>query len=269
MRQLTMEFRPVRFYLGSHQPQWLGRTDTPLFVSDARLRERKALPRACSGWALDSGAFSQLHAQGEWPAGSARAYAERIRRYADEIGSLEWAAPQDWMCEPFMVERTGLSIAEHQARTVGNYAELASMALPVVPVIQGYHATEYLDCIERYARTGIDLNAAPLVGVGTICRRQGMREAQDVLRAIRMRLPSPRLHCFGVKIAGLHLLAPYIDSADSMAWSYHARRRPAMPGHTHKNCANCLDFAEAWYKRLPVSLAGAQSVGVRRSAGAA
>jgi hypothetical protein len=27
----------------------------------------------------------------------------------------------DWMCEPFMLAKTGLSVREHQQRTVTNY----------------------------------------------------------------------------------------------------------------------------------------------------
>jgi hypothetical protein len=36
-----------------------------------------------------------------------------------------------------------------------------------------------------------------------------------------------------------------------MAWSYRARRSPALPGCTgHRNCANCLRYALAWRARL-------------------
>ncbi len=34
-------------------------------------------------------------------------------RYRDEIGCLLWAAPQDWMCEPWITAKTGLTVAEH------------------------------------------------------------------------------------------------------------------------------------------------------------
>ena len=56
-----------------------------------------------------------------------------------------------------------------------------------------------------------------------------------------------RLHGFGVKTGGLHLYGHLLLSADSMAWSYAARRAPALPGCTgHKNCANCLTYATRW-----------------------
>jgi len=39
-------------------------------------------------------------------------------------------------------------------------------------------------------------------------------------------------------------------SADSMAWSLQARLLPPTPGHTHKSCANCLEFALDWRSDL-------------------
>lgn len=240
----------MQFYLGSHQPQWLSRTSLPLFVSEARLRERKTLPRAQSAWALDSGGFSQLFLHAHWPEGSERVYVEHVRRYRDEIGRLEWAAPQDWMCEPFMVQKTGLSISEHQQRTVQNYLTLRSLddSLPFIPVLQGYVRDDYLHCIDLYHNAGIRLEGR--VGVGTVCRRQGTRESEDIVRSVHAVIPAAALHVFGAKIRGLTRYADALGSADSMAWSYHARRRPAMPGHPHQNCANCLPFAQNWYHQV-------------------
>ena len=43
-----------------------------------------------------------------------------VRLYRDEVGGLQCAAPQDWMCEPQIVAKTGLSVREHQQRTVEN-----------------------------------------------------------------------------------------------------------------------------------------------------
>lgn len=240
----------MQFYLGAHQPQWLSRTYLPLFVSDARLRGRKTLPRAQAPWALDSGGFSQLFLHTSWPDGAERVYVEHVRRYRDEIGQLEWAAPQDWMCEPFMLAKTGLDLSEHQRRTVVNYLILRSLdsSLPFIPVLQGYERDDYLRCIDLYAQHGVSLSGR--VGIGTICRRQGTREAGAIVRAVHAAIPAAALHVFGAKITGLAQYADALGSADSMAWSYHARRRPPMQGHSHKSCANCLPFAASWYEHV-------------------
>ncbi len=36
---------------------------------------------------------------------------------------LDWA-PMDWMCEPAMLARTGLTVEDHQRRTSANFLEL-------------------------------------------------------------------------------------------------------------------------------------------------
>ena len=135
----------MTFYLGAHHPHWLERAPFPLFVSHRRLAARRRRPRATTGWALDSGGFTELRLHGGWSTTPAE-YVAAVRRYCDEIGSLERAAPMDWMCEPFMITKTGLSIAAHQVRTVANYLELRSLApdLPFVPVLQGWERDDYL-----------------------------------------------------------------------------------------------------------------------------
>ncbi|SDZ53048.1 hypothetical protein SAMN05216215_10913 [Saccharopolyspora shandongensis] len=65
------------------------------------------------------------------------------------------------------------------------------------------------------------------------------------------------MHGFGIKTSGLRDYGSHLHSADSMAWSYAARRSPRLPGCTaHKNCANCPRFAFHWRERVLASLAG-------------
>lgn len=189
---------------------------------------------------------------GKWVT-PADGYAAAVARYAQQVGRPDFAAPQDWMCEPFMIERTGLSVREHQERTVASYLELRRIApgLPFIPVLQGWRLADYLTCADLYAAEGIDLAALPLTGLGSVCRRQSTGEIAAIVTALARR--GIRLHGFGV---GLHLYGHRLASADSMAWSYTARRRPPLPGCTgHKNCANCLAYATRWRTRLLASYA--------------
>jgi hypothetical protein len=249
------------FLLGSHQPGWLAHAGVPLFVSDVRLRVYRGLPRAAGVWACDSGGFSELQRHGRWTV-TPRQYVDRLRRYRDEVGKLAWAAPQDWMCEPIIIAGgtagglrfagTGLSVAEHQRRTVANFLQLRELApdLPIIPVVQGWSSSDYLHCADLYAAAGVDLTRAPLVGLGSVCRRQGTAEAGQIITALHG-YGVRRLHGFGFKTQGLTRYGHLLLSTDSMAWSYDARRRPALPGCTrHKNCANCLRYALTWRSRL-------------------
>lgn len=237
----------MRFYLGTHRPSWLLRTDVPLFVSAVQLRGRRTFPRAKGRWALDSGGFSELHLHGRWTV-DARTYATEVRRWAAEVGMPDFVAVQDWMCEPFMLRKTGKTIAEHQALTVRSYLELRELApeIPWMPVVQGWGAPDYLDHVDMYSRASVDLRELAIVGVGSICRRQATAGAVRVIGALWAE--GIKLHAFGVKGEGLRRFGDQISSADSMAWSFVARRRPVlMDGCTgHKNCANCLRWALEW-----------------------
>jgi len=237
------------FLLGTHQPGWLTRAGVPLMVSDRRLRAYKRLPQAAAPWALDSGGFTELSLHGRWVT-SAAEYADAVARYACQLGRLDFAAPQDWMCEPAILARTGLSVREHQDRTVASYLELRALAphLPVIPVVQGWHLVDYLACVELYRAAGVDLTGERLTGLGSVCRRQSTGQIAVIVTALAAL--GLRLHGFGIKTTGLHLYGHLLASADSMAWSYAARRAPALSGCTgHRNCANCLAYATAWRTR--------------------
>ncbi|AQZ67577.1 Phage protein [[Actinomadura] parvosata subsp. kistnae] len=227
----------------------------PLFVSHrqlARRPRRRPLTAGCR-WALDSGGFTELSLHGTWTI-PPDAYAEAVAGYAATIGGLDFAAPQDWMCEPVMLARTGLSITEHQHRTVANYLHLREIApdLPFIPVLQGWSLADYLRCVKLYESAGVRLAELPRVGLGSVCRRQSTAEIAHIVATLAQ--GGLRLHGFGVKTGGLHKYGRYLASADSLAWSYAARRQPPLPGHTHKNCANCLTYATAWRQRVITEL---------------
>jgi hypothetical protein len=251
------------FYLGTHQPHWLGRTDVPLFVSRRRLADYKKPPRALGRWALDSGGFTELNLHGRWLT-TPHQYALEVRRWRDEVGGLDWAACQDWMCESFVLQKTELTVTEHQARTVANYLELLDIdpELPWAPVLQGWKIDDYLRHADEYGRVGVNLASLPVVGVGSVCRRQDTGEAEQLIRVLKQER-GLKVHGFGFKKGGLIRCVNTLHSADSMAWSYHARRHPPLPGHTHKNCANCMEFALKWRASVVADVALASRKGAQ------
>lgn len=243
------------FYLGTHRAHWLRLLDVPLFVSRNRLAHRKTLPRARGPWALDSGGFTELSQHGSWRR-DAIEYAAEVHRFRDEIGNLAWAAPMDWMCEPSMLAKTGLSVADHQRRTVANFLRLRDLApeLPFVPVVQGWTLADYRRCVDLYAAAGVDLASETTVGVGSVCRRQATGEIDFIVSTLAEQ--GLRLHGFGVKTRGLATYAPNLVSADSMAWSYRGRRSGSCThGSRARSEANCLTFALDWRRRTLAVLA--------------
>ncbi|AXB45333.1 hypothetical protein DI005_21640 [Prauserella sp. PE36] len=243
----------MRFFLGTHQPSWLARDlGVPLLVSHRRLADRRSLPRASAPWACDSGGFTELSMHGRWRIDE-RGYVAALRRYATEISNLAWAAPMDHMTEAHVLARTGATVRVHQHRTVANYLRLRDLApeLPIIPVLQGQSIADYNRCADFYERHGVDLAALPLVGVGSVCRRQHTAEVEQIMRSLSAR--GYRLHAFGAKVLGLGRYADAISSSDSAAWSFRGRY---VPGCTpsHRSESNCLRFALAWHTRLLTSL---------------
>jgi hypothetical protein len=178
----------VRFYLGTIDPGWLARPEfegIDLCVSRNRLAGRIARVRAVTRWVLDSGAFTEISRHGRWTV-PPRQYAQEARRWRDEVGRMDWAAIQDWMCEPDMLKKTGLSVAEHQRRTTRSYLELRDIdpSMPWIPILQGWEVEDYLHHVDLYAKAGVDLTRESVVGVGSVCRRQDTADAERLMREL-------------------------------------------------------------------------------------
>lgn len=246
------------FYLGTHKPDWLWNKPNrhPLFVSTRQLRKIKNLKTANTRWALDSGGFTEISMHGKWVT-SAAEYLELLNHFSARVGAPDWASPQDWMCEPEMIQKTGLTVPIHQERTTVSYIELTSQnpAAPIVPVLQGWEPDDYLYHVDIYNAAGIDLTKLPTVGMGSVCRRAKVAGIQTVVRELAR--SGIRLHGFGIKKDGIKLLKPHLASSDSMAWSYRARvagwSGEILCGTPHpraKSCTNCHRWASQWADKL-------------------
>lgn len=215
------------FFVGCHQPAQAQYMDSPVMISYHRLRTRQRDIPGLGPWMLDSGAFTALTRHGRHRDEPA-AYAAAIRRWA-RCGDLRAAVTQDYMCEPFVRRITGLSTRVHQLLTIRRFdrirAELGTDGPYLMPVLQGYLPADYARHVQLY---GTRLSTGMWVGVGSVCKRNGSpREALAVLRAIRGVRSDLRLHAFGLKTTALEHadVRAHLASADSMAWSYHARRQ--------------------------------------------
>jgi hypothetical protein len=221
------------FFLGSHRPPWLdaavwagvGYRMPPLCLSYQTMRARIELPTAGGQWMLDSGGFTELSKHGTWTI-TAQQYARDAQRYQQEIGRLVFAAQQDWMCEEEVPAKTGLTIPQHQRRTVDNYLALRAIAPDVrwAPTLQGWSQGDYMDHIDLFYAAGVELHALPRVCVGTVCKRKRryLMQSALTLRAIH-REGLHNLHAFGAHLDLLKLCSDVLVSSDSTAWSTNAR----------------------------------------------
>jgi hypothetical protein len=214
----------VNFYVGLHQPGD-ARHFPRACISINRLRTRKK-PVECGDVLVDSGAFTELHQHGRYRH-SVADYAADLRRLHDAgVVQISAAVAQDYMCEPFVLERTGLTVSDHQRLTIERYDALIqcdTAGIPIMPVVQGYEPSDYADHVRQYCDR---LQPGMWVGVGSVCKRnRNPGSVVAVLDAIHAVRPDLRLHGFGVKITALRnqRVRELFHSADSMAWSFAAR----------------------------------------------
>lgn len=213
---------PLRFYVGLDNPQDAKHFERCM-VSVNTLRDRVS-DFPVNEWMMDSGAFTQISTHGRFLE-SPQEYAVRVRRWA-ACGQMVAAVSQDYMCEPFILAKTGLTTRDHQRMTVERYVairEAVGDAAYILPVLQGFWPDEYLRHAEDY---GDLLQPGMWVGVGSVCKRNSnVDEIEQVLVTIHRDHPNLRLHGFGVKLTALEssLVRECLYSADSMAWSRAAR----------------------------------------------
>lgn len=213
----------MRFFVGLHQPSDAKALDAA-FISINRLKRRKSA-FAVADWIMDSGAFTTIHTHGGYPE-PVDTYAAQIRRWKGN-GNLLAAVAQDYMCEAHMLAKTGLTISDHQRLTIERYDALlaCNTGVYILPVLQGYEPRDFISHIRQY---GDRLTQGLWAGVGSVCKRNGTPAGiEQVLMAIKKERPDLRLHGFGLKITSLSscLVRSLLHTADSMAWSFSARKQ--------------------------------------------
>jgi hypothetical protein len=222
----------VRFFPGLHQPADAQHFDRAC-ISINRIRGRKKSVE-CEEVLVDSAAFTELNLYGAYRHGVEDYAAELYRLHTSGVVKIAAVVAQDYMCEPFMLAKTGLTIPDHQRLTIERYdalkAELDRLfgdkcPFPIMPVLQGYAPSDYVRHIEMY---GDRLTPGMWVGVGSVCKRNGDPDAiVEVLSAIHRVRPDLLLHGFGVKQTALMHpgVRELLATADSMAWSFAARKQ--------------------------------------------
>ncbi len=238
-----------RFFVGLHQPSDAHRFHSS-FISINRLRKR-IRPFKVGDWIMDSGAFTEISTHGEYRQGVDE-YATQIARWKNN-GNLLAAVSQDYMCEPFILEKTRMTVREHQEKTIARYDELLryETGCYIMPVLQGFAAGEYIDHLRAY---GGKLTSGAWVGVGSVCKRNAdPLKVLRVLMAIKHHRPDLRLHGFGLKMTALAFepIRELLHTSDSMAWSYHARMH-GRSGNDWREAQWMVEKVEALLSRTPL-----------------
>jgi hypothetical protein len=192
---------------------------------------------------LDSGAFTILSDYKDYPE-TVEDFCEAVLHIAS-LCNVEAVSSQDFLCDPHFVALTGLSVIEHQRRTIERYDAIRAILpseITVVPVLQGYEPCEYLEHLAAY---GSRLAPGMRVGIGSLCNRSSKPKLiEQILVPIFDARPDLRYHGYALKTRSLRssIIQSILSSADSMSWSYAARRE--------KRNQNDWREAEAFRKRI-------------------
>jgi hypothetical protein len=172
-----------------------------------------------NNWLLDSGAFTQLTTHGKFQM-TPKGYAAAIRQW-QHSGNLVGAMAQDWMCDPYVRQRTGKSVEEHQDLTIVNYGELRPLVngVRLIPALQGWRSQDFVRHIRAY---GSMLRKGAWVGVGSLCGRSSDPiQMRRILEAIKSERSDLQLHGFGIKLKSLGCphVRSMLYSSDSISWT--------------------------------------------------
>ncbi len=264
---MTLSAATFQFYLGTHRWSWIGALDVPLCISFQNI-PRHAYQgdadqlgfdltdqpgRPVAPWFLDSGAYGQITRHGQWP-WTERVYASAVRSLLARTPGCVAVSAMDYPGEPAALAATGLTIAEHQARSTDSFLTLTELApeLPLIPPLQGDGTLPiYLRHLRHYASLGIDLATYPLVGLGTVCQITDPLKVWRVVDVLNYH-HGLNLHVYGAATPAIPSIADRAVSSDTMAWSRTARfggRDQTCPAG-HRRCNNCPYAALDYRHRL-------------------
>jgi hypothetical protein len=129
----------------------------------------------------------------------------------------------------------GLSINDGIKRTVELGVEVVALAedlgilYKVVPVLQGFNdLSQWLESLDLYKQHGITPDRFKLWGIGSICMMTKPTLVSKIIGGIRNAMPGAELHIFGISMNSLRRVFNLINSYDTSAWVYWAKKDGAV-----------------------------------------
>lgn len=255
----------MKFYIGVNQYQQLSWVEKHFIYSYQLARRRKhpwMVPDRLN-WIMDSGSFSELKMNGKYTF-TPQEYFNTIEHWQPDI-----FVNMDYMCEPNQLEKTGMTVDQHQLLSLENQIQLKELLedswmnghVELMGVIQGWTPLDYEDHIQLLKDHDMIM---PYMGIGSVCRRGDTNQILKVIKTVSKQLPNTKLHGFGVKTDILSNPLPHmvLDSVDSQAWCmagnygenaeymkkclHHEWKR--CPKNT-EDCRNCGRFMNTWLEK--------------------
>jgi hypothetical protein len=129
----------------------------------------------------------------------------------------------------------GMPVAEGIRKTVEYGVDVAALAEElgaldkVVPVLQGFDdPSQWLETLDLYKQHGITPQRFRLWGVGSICMMKSPKLVEWVLSEVKKALDGAKMHVFGISMNSLRRVFHLVDSYDTSAWVYWAKKDGAV-----------------------------------------
>jgi hypothetical protein len=95
--------------------------------------------------------------------------------------------------------------------------------------LQGFDdPSQWLESLDLYKEHGVAPQRFRLWGVGSTCMMRSPRAVERVLSAVKKALSDAKMHVFGISLNALRRVFPLIDSYDTSAWVYWAKKDGAV-----------------------------------------
>jgi hypothetical protein len=211
-----------------------------LFVTFFKRKE--LLKRRFKQAIMDSnvGLFFYHRALEDYPSGFLDLYTAYAKKFTELFGDKLFATIPDLPADYFKDGKQTPSAKDNVERTLANIRRFIKIeGVNWLPVIQ----SRYLDTfsfIESCVRVKEIIGDYPRVAIGTVCKSRDLKWIIYCCRYARSFFPKQWIHAFGLTLNALPHVKQYIDSWDSMAWTF-----PRTPWLS--SCKNKLQ-AEEYFK---------------------
>jgi len=147
---------------------------------------------------------------------------------ADLVATLD--LPLDILVPRGLTVKEGVKKTVELGVEVVAHAEKLDILDRIVPVLQGFDdSSQWLESLDLYKQHGITPQKFRLWGVGSICMMRSPKAVKGVLSAVRRALGGGvGMHVFGISMNALRRVYPLINSYDTSAWVYWAKKDGAV-----------------------------------------
>jgi len=172
---------------------------------------------------IDSGVMDFVHEDvKEYPHGFLKEWKYKARLLTDVFGDKVWCVIPDYP-DDYNPGQFGNNVK----KTLQNIEEFIAVdGVNWLPVIQSRYL-DRLSFLESAYLTREVIGDYPRVAIGTVCKCKKLEFIEYCCKVARKYFPDAWIHAFGLTLKALPKVCNFIDSFDSMAWTFP--REPGLP----------------------------------------